>query len=105
MSDSQEITKPDFEAAVDHFRNGSIENLDILSQSTSIVCFHCLKRYTYAQIRKCVIGPGGEKLSALCPFCSVDAVVGDAYTDISSDELVKQAQFVAFYQDLSTEIQ
>ncbi len=41
-------------------------------------CFHCLKSFTPARINDWTDGPEIEKQTALCPFCGIDSVVGDA---------------------------
>ncbi len=48
-------------------------------------CFHCLKTFAPARIKEWVDWPAGTPAdqrfdrgtTALCPYCSIDAVVGD----------------------------
>jgi len=60
----------------------SYRNEDVLIDDC--VCYYCLKTFKKAKIQKWV--DQGE--TALCPFCSIDAVI----PDIFEEDFVKQAQ-------------
>ena len=49
-------------------------NSDELKNSEKCGCFYCLQIFTPEKITKLV--DGGK--TALCPFCGVDSVIGDA---------------------------
>lgn len=67
----------------------SIHNKKLLAKSKNCGCFYCLKQFAFAEI------PDNNWTdeqydTALCPHCSVDAVLGDAMDVEITDTLLKQ---------------
>ena len=53
----------------------SVDNRETIEASTEAGCFHCLERFSASEVTAFV--DEGE-VTALCPKCGVDAVIGDA---------------------------
>lgn len=54
----------------------SLSNRDALRKSVLCGCFYCLKRFPPTEIREWIHDKEGQ--TALCPFCGIDSVIGDA---------------------------
>ena len=67
----------------------SFGNKAELEKSTKCGCFYCVEIYEPKEIYDWVSkGIGDEKDTALCPYCGIDAVIGDASGfDISTEFL------------------
>jgi hypothetical protein len=62
-------------------------NKDILNQSERCGCFYCIKIFPISEVK---IWTDDEQ-TAVCPFCNMDAVLGDAAVELSS-EFLEQMQ-------------
>ena len=55
----------------------SIQHKKELQASALCGCFYCLKTFTPAAIINWIDEGDGKGLTAQCPYCDVDAVIGD----------------------------
>jgi len=51
----------------------SIKHMEEVQASTMCGCFYCLKKFTPSEINDWL----ESEETALCPYCSIDAVIGD----------------------------
>jgi hypothetical protein len=56
----------------------SIFNKSEILKSNLCGCFSCLKIYPTVEIKEWVDEGEGKKQTPLCPYCSIDSVLGDA---------------------------
>lgn len=63
----------------------SSKHLDEVNKSKNCGCFYCLEIFPADDI-DCYIDDG---MTALCPHCMIDAVIGDAYCDLTKEFLEK----------------
>ena len=54
----------------------SLSNREALRKSALCGCFHCLKIFPPTEIREWIRDKNGQ--TALCPYCGIDAVIGDS---------------------------
>jgi len=66
------IDKKAVRAALKH----AVNNEDEINASEECGCFHCLEVFPKEEIDEWVDSDGG--MSAVCPKCSVESVIGDA---------------------------
>ncbi|MCI8914627.1 MAG: cytoplasmic protein [Lawsonibacter sp.] len=58
--------------------NAARFNRDTLVQAGKCGCFYCLKIFTPLEIEEwCPEEEDGEEVTAICPHCGVDSVIGD----------------------------
>lgn len=58
--------------------NASSFNRDTLSHDSECGCFHCLKIFQPSEIVEwCCEAEDGEEITAICPHCGVDSVIGE----------------------------
>lgn len=58
-------------------KHSSGHKIEIL-KSTNCGCFYCCTIFTPDRIMDWVNDPEGESLTALCPVCGIDSVIGDS---------------------------
>ncbi len=66
------ITKRDIAAAQKH----AVNNQDEIEASDECGCYHCLEIFSKSEIEDWT--EGEEGVTAVCPKCDVEAVIGDA---------------------------
>lgn len=66
----------------------SMKNKALLEISSNAGCYSCCKTFPASEVKEYT--DKGE--TALCPYCSVDTVVGDSSGYILSEENLKVAQ-------------
>ena len=76
---------PDHIAAHDY----CISNETLLKQSRVCACFYCEQFFTPDQIEEWIDDIHDTK-TALCPYCGVDAVLGDAMEYPLTEELIRK---------------
>ena len=85
-----------FDLRADHWlrvaHNKSIHHRVDIKNSDKCGCFHCLKSFAPAQISDWTDGPETVKQTALCPFCGIDSVIGDAPGFTITSEFLAQMQ-------------
>lgn len=58
--------------------NAARFNRATLAQASKCGCFYCLKILTPLEIEEwCPEEEGGEEVTAICPYCGVDSVIGE----------------------------
>jgi hypothetical protein len=73
----------------------AVNNEDEINASEQCGCFHCLEVFDKDEIEEYVEGEDG--MSAVCPKCSVESVIGDAAGFALTEELLdamRQEMFV-----------
>lgn len=66
----------------------SFRNRAKLEESTECGCFHCKKIYDPIEIVSwCDCGHGVGDQTAICPYCDIDSVIGNASVDICAEML------------------
>jgi hypothetical protein len=73
----------------------AVANEDEINASEECGCFHCLEVFPKDEIEEFVDGEDG--MSAVCPKCSVESVIGDAAGFPLTEELLdamRQEMFV-----------
>ena len=94
--------KPDYEALSLFFNDddvpeyveahkASMDNFSDLQKSKQCGCFYCVRIFTPSEIDEWICDPGREH-TALCPFCGVDAVIGDASGYALTEDLLRKMQ-------------
>ena len=63
----------------DYGEESSYKNKEILLKSTDCGCFSCVTIFPPSSIKRWI--DNGE--TAMCPFCGVDAVLGDATESVT----------------------
>lgn len=83
------------------FKVYSSKHKQHVMNSRGVRCYHCLKFCRPQDIKEWV----DKGLTALCPFCGIDAVVPDIAFDfyILDDELFREAQTYYFEVESETE--
>lgn len=76
------IEKKTVKAALKH----AVNNEDEINASDECGCFHCLEVFSKDEIDEWVEGEDG--MSAVCPKCSVESVIGDAAGFPLTEELL-----------------
>ena len=60
--------------------NAARFNRDTLAQDGKCGCFYCLKVFFPSEIEEwCPEVEDGEEVTAICPHCGVDSVIGESY--------------------------
>lgn len=52
-------------------------NRQELAESGKCGCFYCLKIFSPSRIMQWIMDDEGQDTTAICPFCTVDAVLGE----------------------------
>lgn len=68
----------DIEIDVVNAHAHSIDHRHLLAQSERCGCFHCLAVFTPDAITRWTDEVNGEGVTALCPRCGIDSVIGTA---------------------------
>ncbi len=66
------MTESEFIAA----HEASRYNRDTLSHDSKCGCFYCLKIFSPSRIKEWCPERDDEKVTAICPYCGVDSVIG-----------------------------
>ena len=66
-----------------------------ITRSNVCACFYCRRTFPPSAIVDWVDEPGGK--TALCPYCAVDAVIGDA-SGYELTEAFLQAMYVRWFE-------
>ncbi len=53
--------------------NSAFKNKEIIKKSNKVACYYCLNIYDATHIRDYT-----DDNTAICPFCDVDTIIGDA---------------------------
>lgn len=61
------------------------DNMEELAESTEVGCFGCLRIYDPSEVEEYT----GNN-DAICPYCRIDSVIGDASGYPITDEFLKQ---------------
>ena len=75
-------TIPELKAIYSH----SIRNEESILKSNLCGCFHCISIFPATDIKETVVEKDGFK-TAICPICGIDAVLGDASVEITTELL------------------
>ena len=70
------------------FPSLAMKNRQLVEQSTNAGCYCCLKIFDSKEIKEYT----DEGQTAVCPYCEVDAVVGDMCGFVLNEEILKKAQ-------------
>jgi len=73
----------------------SFKNREELARSVECTCFHCFEVFSPEEI-ELYYTEKDRKQTALCPFCLVDAVIGDAAGFDLSDRLIDAMAYYYF---------
>ena len=66
----------------------AMRNKSQLSTASRAGCYHCLKMFDPKEIKEYT----DQKETALCPYCSVDAVIAENLNDTLTEEYLKAAK-------------
>ena len=70
--------------------NAAKFNRDTLSQGGKCGCFYCLKIFSPLEIEEwCPEVEDGEEVTAICPRCGVDSVIGEKSGFLITQEFLK----------------
>lgn len=54
-------------------------NKEILARDGKCGCFYCLRIFSSSEIEEwCPELDDGEKVTAICPYCGIDSVIGES---------------------------
>lgn len=80
---------------LDKVHKHSIYNEEEVLKSKKCGCFYCGNIYIPVDVRDYLLERNGKK-TAWCPFCGIDAVIGDASGYEITEELLKEMNEVFF---------
>ena len=80
---------------LDRVHKHSIYNEEEVLKSKKCGCFYCGNIYIPMDVRDYMAERNGQK-TAWCPFCGIDAVIGDASGYEITEELLKEMNEVFF---------
>ena len=69
------------------FPNLAINNRQVIEQSELVGCYHCLKIFEPKEVKEYT----DNKKTSICPYCNVDAVIGDKCGFILNEEILIKA--------------
>ena len=96
--DNCRYTRSDWEKA----SKSSIYNKEILLKSTEAACYYCLSQFKASYIWEYV---DDDDITALCPHCGIDAVLGDATgLPIHNIEYLKAIHNMGFDNHISSHL-
>jgi hypothetical protein len=72
---------------ITQFAHLAIKNKNIVSQSIKAGCYHCSKIFDIKEIQNYT--DNGQ--TVICPFCGIDAVIGDMCGVVLTEELLNKA--------------
>ena len=65
----------------------SVDNMALLEEEQKCGCFYCGRIFDSSEITECIEDEGE---SAVCPFCGIDAVIGEKGGYEITPELLKE---------------
>ena len=74
MKNTKELTQ----AELDQVWKSSFKNYDLLSKSDVCLCFFCLSRFSFQDIKEWISEFESGK-TAVCPLCGIDSVIGSKF--------------------------
>lgn len=89
------MTQTELKTLLFMIHGSSIRNEQQIMSSNECGCFHCCKQFKPEDVRSWCDNDDRGNRTALCPYCGMDAVIGDACgLEISPDFLwLMQLQF------------
>ena len=78
------------------YHSHTFKNMEEIEQSQKCGCIACCSIYDADQIEECIGEMDDKKMTAICPQCGTDAVIGDASGLEINEEILKALNKIWF---------